>query len=105
MCIQAEAQASVFHLRAAFKPLSPDDVADLLDKMRENPAYGWRMADIQAVCDQNGVMCKPPKGGGSHYKVFQGTAPEILTIPFKRPIKPVYIRKLAAFIDAVKARK
>ena len=26
---------------------------------------------------------------------------EKLTIPYKRPIKPVYIRKLIAFIDAV----
>jgi len=26
---------------------------------------------------------------------------EKLTIPYKRPIKPVYIRKLVAFIDAV----
>ena len=27
---------------------------------------------------------------------------QILTVPFKRPIKPVYIRKLVAFIDEVK---
>jgi hypothetical protein len=27
---------------------------------------------------------------------------EKLTIPYKRPIKPVYIRKLVAFIDAVR---
>jgi hypothetical protein len=26
---------------------------------------------------------------------------EILTIPYKRPIKPLYIRKLVAFVDAV----
>jgi hypothetical protein len=54
------------------------------------------MADIQAVCDQH--MCKPPKGGGSHYKVFHGKVPEILTIPFKRPIKPVHIWKLVALM-------
>jgi hypothetical protein len=29
---------------------------------------------------------------------------EKLTIPYKRPIKPVYIRKLVAFIDAMKSR-
>lgn len=27
---------------------------------------------------------------------------EKLTIPFKRPIKPVYIRKLVAFVEAVR---
>jgi len=26
-----------------------------------------------------------------------------LTIPYKRPIKPVYIRKLIAFVEAVRA--
>jgi predicted RNase H-like HicB family nuclease len=80
-------------------------MADILEEMRENPAYGWRMADIQIVCDRNGVMCKPPKGGGSHYKVFHGSVAEILTVPFKRPIKPVYIRKLVAFIDALKGQQ
>jgi hypothetical protein len=28
---------------------------------------------------------------------------EKLTIPYKRPIKPVYIRKLTAFVAAVRA--
>ncbi len=34
---------------------------------------------------------------------FQGFSQrEILTVPFRRPIKPVYIRKLVRFIDAVR---
>jgi hypothetical protein len=39
----------------------------------------------------------PPTGGGSHWEV---TADEeaILTIPAKRPIKPVYVRKLLAMM-------
>jgi hypothetical protein len=28
---------------------------------------------------------------------------EKLTVPYKRPIKPVYIRKLVAFVEAVRA--
>jgi hypothetical protein len=42
----------------------------------------------------------PPKGGGSHYKISHPNQREILTIPSRRPIKPVYIRELVKFIDA-----
>jgi hypothetical protein len=43
-----------------------------------------------------------PRGGGSHFKVSHAAIPEILTIPYKRPIKPVYIRRLVHFVDAVR---
>jgi predicted RNA binding protein YcfA (HicA-like mRNA interferase family) len=43
----------------------------------------------------------PSRSGGSHYKIAHPAIAQILTVPFKRPIKPVYIRKLVAFIDAV----
>jgi len=40
----------------------------------------------------------PPSGGGSHFKVSHLSQDEILTIPARRPIKPVCIRKLVAFL-------
>jgi hypothetical protein len=43
----------------------------------------------------------PPKGG-SHYKIVRPGHPVILTIPYKRPIKPVYIRALVRLIDGGK---
>ena len=41
---------------------------------------------------------EPPRGGGSHYKVSKPGKREVLTMPFKRPIKPVYIKKLVRFL-------
>jgi hypothetical protein len=38
---------------------------------------------------------------GSHYKVSHPGRRDILTIPSRRPVKPVYVRKLVRFIDAV----
>jgi len=73
-----------------------------LEYMRRNPQAGWRMDDIQAVCREYGIKCEKPRGGGSHYKVSHEAVTAILTVPFKRPIKPVYIRKLVAFIDGVR---
>ena len=76
-------------------------MSDLLDKMRANPAAGWRLADVERVCSDFSVRCLPPSGGGSHYKISHASRREILTVPFRRPIKPVYIRKLVRFLEAV----
>ncbi|MFG1373396.1 type II toxin-antitoxin system HicA family toxin [Xanthobacter oligotrophicus] len=76
-----------------------------LDRMRANPSSDWTIEDVAALCREHDVACEAPRGGSSHYKVSHPSQAEILTVPFKRPIKPVYIRKLVAFIDAVeKAR-
>jgi hypothetical protein len=40
----------------------------------------------------------PPTGGGSHWKITAANEEAILTIPAKRPIKPVYVRKLLAMM-------
>ena len=72
-----------------------------LAAMRANPQGGWRIEDVIAVCRQQGLECRPPRGGGSHYKVAHPDLPEMLTVPFARPIKAVYIRKLVQMADAV----
>jgi hypothetical protein len=69
--------------------------------MRANPAGNWTIRDVEAVCREHGVGCKQPTGGGSHYKVSHHSQRDILTIPARRPVKAVYIRKLVRFIDAV----
>jgi len=42
---------------------------------------------------------------GDHYKVSHAALAEILTIPAARPIKPVYIRRLVAMVEAVMANE
>jgi hypothetical protein len=75
-------------------------VDKLLAQMRANPR-DWRISDVQAVCSGFDIVCTPPRNG-SHYKVKHPLMNLILTIPMNRPIKPVYIRLLVQFIDAVK---
>jgi len=72
-----------------------------LEQMRTNPKDGWTISDIRVVCDAFGVRLLNPSGG-SHYKVAHPTQRDILTIPYRRPIKPIYIRRLVDFIDAVR---
>ncbi|NEU94836.1 type II toxin-antitoxin system HicA family toxin [Bradyrhizobium sp. UFLA 03-164] len=69
-----------------------------LDEMARNPAAGWRIGQIGLVCEEYGAKLSPPRGGGSHFKVSKPGKKEILTIPFRRPIKPIYIKKLVAFL-------
>ena len=72
---------------------------DLLERMRANPR-DWRIEDVSRVCRAAGATCAPPRKG-SHCKVKHEQAADILTIPAHRPIKPVYIRELVRFIDAL----
>lgn len=55
---------------------------------------------MQLDVAENGVGNDKPS---LHYKIAHPAAAEILTVPFKRPMKPVYVRKLVAFIDAVRS--
>jgi predicted RNA binding protein YcfA (HicA-like mRNA interferase family) len=71
--------------------------ADLLDRMRRNPAADWTIADVERVCRDHGLLFRAEKGSHCHAK--HPAAIEILTIPARRPIKPVYIRKLVHYIE------
>jgi hypothetical protein len=75
----------------------------LLERMRANPR-DWRIEDVSAVCAAIGVACTAPRKG-SHYKVKHESQADVLTIPARRPIKPVYIADLVRFIDAVADRE
>lgn len=71
----------------------------MLERMRANPR-DWRIEDVSVVCAAFGVACTPPRKG-SHYKVKHESQAQVLTVPAARPIKPVYVQALVAFIDAV----
>jgi hypothetical protein len=73
----------------------------VLGRLRHNPAGDWTIRDIERVCRRAGVRCTPPSGGGSHYRISHPSQAEIITIPARRPIKPVYIRRFVAFLDRV----
>jgi hypothetical protein len=75
-----------------------------LQKMRKGQ-LGWRIEDLQTVADANGVEWRRPGRGGSHVIFGASGVREIVTIPAKRPIKPVYVRHFVALIDAAREVK
>ena len=79
-----------------------DKPSKRLEQVRANPRGDWRISDVEALCREYAALCEPSRGGGSHYKVGHPAIAAKLTIPYKRPVKPVYIRQLVEFIDEVR---
>jgi predicted RNA binding protein YcfA (HicA-like mRNA interferase family) len=67
--------------------------------MRENQTR-WRIEDLQAVAEDNFVEWRRPGRGGSHVIFSAPGVREIVSVPSKRPIKPVYVKQFLKLIDA-----
>jgi hypothetical protein len=70
-----------------------------LQKMRKSPV-GWRIEELQAVAEVNRVEWRRPGRGGSHVIFSVPGVRQIVSVPARRPIKPVYIKQFLALIDA-----
>ena len=73
------------------------------EKMRSNPRDNWDIDDVRVVCNEFGSTLRAPSRG-SNYKVAHPGQSEILTIPARRPIKPVYIRMFVEFVDKIQGK-
>lgn len=78
-------------------PLAP--VCKILEQMRANPKADWTIRDVKSLCSQIGMTCSSPTKG-SHYKVTSEFMSGHQVVPFKRPIRTVYIRSLIDMADA-----
>jgi hypothetical protein len=72
--------------------------------LRKNPK-GWRIEELQKVAGENGVDWRRPGRGGSHVIFSAAGVREIVSVPAKRPIKPVYIKQFLALIDAAEGAR
>lgn len=72
-----------------------------LEKMRNN-SKDWRIDDLQAIADSLGIEYK--SAGGSHV-VFRCVRCCHVTVPAKRPIKPIYIRQFLALVERVREKR
>lgn len=69
----------------------------LLERMRHSPQSDWTIEQVRSVCSERGFSFR--WGKGSHATAHAPGAREILTIPARRPIKPVDIRMLVSYCD------
>lgn len=66
-----------------------------LQKMRESP-LDWRIEELQSIADKLGIDWL--HDGGSHV-IFRSQSGQHLSVPAKRPIKPIYIKKFLELIE------
>lgn len=69
-----------------------------LERMRANPR-DWRIEDLQTVARRHGLDWQQP---GTSDVAFRAPGAGMLTVPAHKPIKPVYVRRFVALIDAMK---
>lgn len=68
----------------------------LLLRMRANPR-DWRIEHLESLARHFGLSVRKP--GSSHVIFFHPAGTEMLSVPARRPIKPVYVRRFIAMID------
>ncbi|MSV34380.1 MAG: hypothetical protein EXQ47_02105 [Bryobacterales bacterium] len=73
------------------------NAAKLIAKMRRNPR-DWRIKDLKVIARSLGI--DHDQHGTSHV-VFRHSAAGRLSVPARRPIKPVYVRLLVDFVSRV----
>jgi predicted RNase H-like HicB family nuclease len=73
---------------------------DCLEVFKESGRKIPRPSIEAAQSEENFVEWRRPGRGGSHVIFSAPGVREIVSAPAKRPIKPVYIRRFVALIDA-----
>jgi predicted RNA binding protein YcfA (HicA-like mRNA interferase family) len=68
--------------------------------MRSKPR-DWRIASLETVAAAAGVNVR--KSGGSHVIFEHPAVAEALSVPARRPIKPIYIKRFVQFMDSIGA--
>ena len=73
----------------------------ILGRMRNNPT-GWRIEDLKTVADRFKIDYRQP---GTSHVTFRHISGAKLTVPARRPIKAVYVKKFLGLIDEVAHEK
>jgi len=63
--------------------------------MKANP-LDWRIESLRSVAESYGLVYRQP--GGSHV-IFRHPNGAMLSVPSRRPIKPIYVKKFVRLIE------
>jgi len=75
--------------------------AKILGRMRNNPK-GWRIDDLKSVAARYDIEYRQP---GTSHITFRHPSGAKLTVPARKPIKPIYVKKFLELIDEVTHEK
>ncbi len=66
-----------------------------LAQMKANP-LDWRIATLKSVADACEIQWREPSGS---HTVFRHPNGAKLSVPGKRPIKPIYVKKFVKLVE------
>ena len=69
-----------------------------LHKLRNNKT-DWRISDLIKIARQFSIKHEQP---GTSHVTFRFPSRKMLTVPARKPIKPIYIKKFIELIDELK---
>ncbi len=72
-----------------------------IQKMRKNPR-DWKIEVLESIAQRTGILTR--KSGGSHVVFFHEQSELVITVPAKRPIKPIYIYQFLSLLDDIGAQ-
>lgn len=72
----------------------------MLGQMRHNPK-DWRIDSLEGIAKRIGMKVR--KSGGSHVVFMHDSSDLIVTVPAKRPIKPIYIKQFLVLVNEIGA--
>ncbi|MFI4955803.1 MAG: hypothetical protein ACHQAX_01175 [Gammaproteobacteria bacterium] len=64
-------------------------------KLKQNPT-DWRIEDLKSIADSFGIDYRQP---GTSHVTFRTPAGKKLTVPARKPIKPIYIKQFVMLIE------
>lgn len=67
----------------------------ILEQVKAN-SRDWRIESLKSVAEARGLVHRQP--GGSHV-IFRHPNGAMLSVPSRRPIKPVYVKKFVRLVE------
>ncbi|MCG8401970.1 MAG: hypothetical protein MJA84_10260 [Firmicutes bacterium] len=69
-----------------------------------NSPQNVKFETLDKLLRQHGFNRRQPKGGSSHYIYYHHELHDVLTIPYARPVKAIYVKKAIAVIQKLEER-
>ncbi|ADG07547.1 type II toxin-antitoxin system HicA family toxin [Kyrpidia tusciae] len=76
----------------------------LYKRIVQNPK-DVRFEDLDRLLRQYGFQRRQPSSGSSHVTYCHDRLPDILTIPYAKPVKAVYVKRALELIDLLSGGK
>lgn len=71
-------------------------IEKLITTMKLNPKGDWHIEDLKRIADRFEIKYRQP---GSSHVTFRDETGRKLTVPARKPIKPIYIKMFIELIE------